>query len=71
MGDEEGTVVDTMVVDTSAVTTREASLFDVAIEQFNIAADVIGLDDDMRRVLSRCERQLTVNFPVEMDDGSV
>ncbi len=71
MGGEERTVVDTMVVDTSAVTTREASLFDVAIEQFNIAADVIGLDDDMRRVLSRCERQLTVNFPVEMDDGSV
>jgi len=43
----------------------------VAVEQFNIAADVIGLDDDMRRMLSVCRREFTVNFPVEMDDGSV
>jgi glutamate dehydrogenase (NAD(P)+) len=46
-------------------------LFDVAVEQFNIAADVIGLEDDMRRILSHCQRELIVNFPVEMDDGSV
>jgi glutamate dehydrogenase (NAD(P)+) len=46
-------------------------LFDVAVEQFNIAADVIGLEDDMRRILSFCQRELIVNFPVEMDDGSV
>ena len=25
----------------------------------------------MRRILSVCKRELTVNFPVEMDDGSV
>jgi len=48
-----------------------ASLFDTAIEQFTIAADVIGLEDDLRRVLSSCQRELTVNFPVEMDNGSV
>ncbi|MGH2534060.1 MAG: Glu/Leu/Phe/Val family dehydrogenase [Thermomicrobiales bacterium] len=46
-------------------------LFDVAVEQFQIAAEVIGLDDDMRRLLSRCQRELIVNFPVEMDDSSV
>jgi len=46
-------------------------LFDVAVEQFHIAADVIGLEDDVRVVLSHCERELTVHFPVEMDDGSV
>ncbi|MFN8591601.1 MAG: Glu/Leu/Phe/Val dehydrogenase [Thermomicrobiales bacterium] len=46
-------------------------LFDVAVEQFTIAADVLGLDDDMRRILSHCQKELTVNFPVEMDDGSV
>ncbi|MFL5761778.1 MAG: Glu/Leu/Phe/Val family dehydrogenase [Thermomicrobiales bacterium] len=46
-------------------------LFDVAVEQFNIAADVIGLEDAMRRILSHCQRELIVNFPVEMDDGSV
>ena len=46
-------------------------LFAVAVEQFEIATEVLGLDDDMRRILSHCQKELTVNFPVEMDDGSV
>ena len=52
---------------------RSASenLFEVAVQQFQIAADVLGLDHDMRRILSHCQRELTVHFPVEMDDGSV
>jgi glutamate dehydrogenase (NAD(P)+) len=49
----------------------ERNLFHVAVEQFQIAADVLGLDDDMRKILSHCQRELTVHFPVEMDDGSV
>jgi glutamate dehydrogenase (NAD(P)+) len=49
----------------------ERDLFQVAVEQFEIAADVLGLDDGMRQILSHCQRELTVNFPVEMDDGSV
>ena len=50
---------------------EERDLFAVAVEQFQIAADVLGLDDDMRRILGHCQKELTVNFPVEMDDGSV
>jgi glutamate dehydrogenase (NAD(P)+) len=50
---------------------EERDLFDVAVEQFTIAADVLGLDDGMRQVLSHCQREFTVHFPVEMDDGSV
>ncbi len=45
--------------------------FDSAVEQFTIAADVVGLDDGMRQILSHCQREVTVSFPVEMDDGSV
>jgi len=60
------------VIDRSTVeVSEERDLFDVAVEQFQIAADVLGLDDDMRKILSHCQRELTVNFPVEMDDGSV
>lgn len=50
---------------------HEDNLFDIAVEQFHIAADVLELEDDIRVVLSQCERELTVHFPVEMDDGSV
>src|SRR5688572_10796073 len=46
-------------------------LFAVAVQQFNIAADVLGLEEGIRRVLSHCQAELTVHFPVEMDDGSV
>ncbi len=46
-------------------------LFAVAVQQFDIAADVIGLEDGIRQILSHCQRELTVHFPVEMDDGSV
>jgi glutamate dehydrogenase (NAD(P)+) len=50
---------------------HEHDLFDVAVEQFNRAADVVNLEDSMRRILSVCQREVTVSFPVEMDDGSV
>ncbi|HYI24354.1 MAG TPA: Glu/Leu/Phe/Val dehydrogenase [Thermomicrobiales bacterium] len=49
----------------------EDDLFATAVQQFNIAADVLGLEDGIRRILSHCQKELTVNFPVEMDDGSV
>jgi glutamate dehydrogenase (NAD(P)+) len=50
---------------------QDDDLFDVAVQQFNIAADVLNLEENIRRVLSQCQRELTVHFPVEMDDGSV
>src|SRR5215218_5341204 len=42
----------------------------VAVEQFNLAADRLNLDEGMRQILSKPKRELTVNFPVRMDDGS-
>ncbi len=50
---------------------RERNLFDMAVEQFELAADQMGLHDNLRRLLSVCQRQYTVNFPVQLDDGSV
>jgi glutamate dehydrogenase (NAD(P)+) len=48
-----------------------ASFYEIAVEQFNAAANVLNLNAGMRAVLSHCKRELTVNFPVEMDDGTV
>jgi glutamate dehydrogenase (NAD(P)+) len=66
----EQTVATTSTQDAAPVA-ESRDLFDVAVEQFTIAADLLGLDDAMRKILSHCQRELTVNFPVEMDDGSV
>ncbi len=43
----------------------------VAQEQFDLAADKLNLDPGLRRVLREPRRELTVHFPVQMDDGSV
>ena len=45
--------------------------FDNALEQLNATADRLQLAPGMREILSHCTRELTVNFPVTMDDGSV
>ena len=45
--------------------------FDVAVAQFEAAADRLNLDPAMRAVLREPKRELIVNFPVRMDDGSV
>ena len=47
------------------------SAFETAQRRFDSAADVIGLSDDARRGLREVKRELTVHFPVRMDNGSV
>ncbi|MEO6577861.1 MAG: Glu/Leu/Phe/Val dehydrogenase [Candidatus Limnocylindria bacterium] len=47
------------------------NIWAVAQSQFDHAADKLHLDQGMRRVLRVPQRELTVNFPVTMDDGSV
>ncbi|MCI4360993.1 MAG: Glu/Leu/Phe/Val dehydrogenase, partial [Thermoplasmata archaeon] len=44
--------------------------FETAKRQVDIVADLIGLDSGMRDILKHPKRELTVNFPVRMDDGS-
>jgi len=45
--------------------------WEVAQRQFDLAADRLSLDPGLRRVLREPRRELTVHFPVKMDDGSV
>jgi glutamate dehydrogenase (NAD(P)+) len=45
--------------------------WEVAQRQFDLAAERLDLDDAMRRVLREPRRELTVHFPVKMDDGTV
>ena len=45
--------------------------WEVAQRQFDLAAERLGLDEGLRRVLREPRREFTVHFPVHMDDGSV
>lgn len=56
---------------TPTIQAAPPDLFQVAVHQFELAADVLGLEDSMRQILTHCQREVTVNFPVELDDGSV
>ncbi len=47
------------------------SLYDIAVGQFHLAADILNLDPGWRAILAHCKRELVVNFPVKMDDGSI
>ena len=43
--------------------------FAIAQQQFDLVAERLELDDGIRQVLRSPNRELTVNFPVLMDDG--
>src|SRR5438105_7012506 len=54
-----------------AVELKPRSAWAVAQAYFDAAADVIDLPGDVRKILREPKRELTVHFPVRLDDGSV
>ncbi len=49
---------------------RQRSLHQTAVEQFQRAADLIGVAEPTRTILAHPKNEVIVNFPVELDDGS-
>ncbi len=45
--------------------------YEMAVAQFDVAAERLKLSEDMRQVLRYPKRELIVNFPVRMDNGSI
>jgi len=56
---------------TSLVEAQRENPYRIAQQQFDIAADILDLDPGMRAVLRVPQRELTVRFPVKMDDDSI
>ncbi len=50
---------------------EELNPYEIAMQQFNRAADYLDLDQSLRQVLSNAKRQLIVSIPVKMDGGDV
>src|SRR5579863_395066 len=45
--------------------------YHMAVEQFEAAAGKLKLSEDMREILRQPKRELTVNFPVRLDNGRI
>jgi glutamate dehydrogenase (NAD(P)+) len=45
--------------------------YQMAVQQFELAADKLGLSEDMREILRKPKRELSVNFPVRLDNGRI
>ncbi len=50
--------------------TRQRSLHQAAVDQFQRAADLIDLNEAYREILSYPKNEIIVNFPVALDDGT-
>jgi glutamate dehydrogenase (NAD(P)+) len=47
------------------------NVYENVTRQFNKAADLMELDPQIRKILGMTNNELTVNFPVKMDDGRI
>ncbi len=45
--------------------------YEMAVEQFEAAAEKLNLSEDMREILRQPKRELTVHFPVRLDNGRI
>ena len=50
---------------------KKASVYENVTRQFAKAADLMGLDKDVRKILSHTNNEIVVHFPVRMDDGRI
>ncbi|MFO7919044.1 MAG: Glu/Leu/Phe/Val dehydrogenase [Anaerolineae bacterium] len=48
----------------------KTSAYQVALEQFDKAIEYIDINPDVTQILRQPNRELTVHFPIKMDDGS-
>ncbi|MEJ7652862.1 MAG: Glu/Leu/Phe/Val dehydrogenase dimerization domain-containing protein [Chloroflexia bacterium] len=55
----------------ASLRTKSENPFDIAREQFDAAAERLGLESGVREVLRNTQRELSVNFPVRLDSDVV
>ena len=50
---------------------RRRTVYDSVKMQFNKAADLMNLDENLRKILSQTQSEIVVHFPVKMDNGKI
>jgi glutamate dehydrogenase/leucine dehydrogenase len=54
-----------------ATATAEKNAYEAALENFDLAADALDLEENVRAMIKYPERVLTVSVPVRMDSGKI
>ncbi|UCB51841.1 MAG: Glu/Leu/Phe/Val dehydrogenase [Candidatus Zixiibacteriota bacterium] len=52
-------------------TRKSESVYDNVTRQFDKAADMVKLDENIRKILAMTTNEIIVHFPVRMDDGRI
>jgi glutamate dehydrogenase (NAD(P)+) len=60
-----------MILEAPRQVDQELNPWESAAHRFNEAAELLGLEDGMRKVLRTPSMELTVNIPVMLDDGRI
>ena len=50
---------------------KRKSMYDTVLNQFEKTADLIGLNPNIKKILSLTNNEIIVHFPVKMDNGAV
>ena len=50
---------------------RRRGTYEGMLRHFNAAADLIGLPQDLRKILATTQNEIVVHFPVRMDSGRI
>lgn len=50
---------------------KKAGMYENVLSQFNHAANIMELNDGVRKILEKTNTEIVVHFPVKMDDGRI
>ena len=50
---------------------QKQGMYEVVMAQFERAADTLGLDPGVRKILAKTNSEIVVHFPVKRDDGTI
>ncbi|CAG5080468.1 Glu/Leu/Phe/Val family dehydrogenase [Parvicella tangerina] len=53
------------------INTKKAGMYENVLKQFNKAADIVALNEGVRKILSHTNNEIVVHFPVKMDSGEI
>ena len=60
-----------MLTEATLSVEKELNPWESAVQRFDEAAELLKLDDGMRKVLVSPSMELTVNIPIVLDDGRI